>query len=338
MKFTYTKYKLNNQLLYNSIDNAEIIRYDDKFEIMLRPFANFSGKYIIIEILNNNHKTISFKTVKIGFSESLPIDINLINPSNFFYIEIDKKTSKFIISNYNNSEKIILKSELLHKKIYENFYPIIIDEVELHKDFLLYNNEKEEYKELTAIVFNHNIDSINGVTSKEEITFGCYFYESDDQLFNTDDENTILREIILIYDANMFLKDKDKKEKILFIYNFLTNITFESRLSKYYYFLKRDGFFLLSGIKFFNNGDIYENGVYQGNIRQAFKENKLIHGERFGTYKSSYDNPYLFAIIKGRKFLGFVEDRFEFYNQFNKDIFDILVENCIKHGKMINDL
>lgn len=220
-------------------------------------------------------------------------------------------------------------------KIYEELFPVIIDECEFYEEFVLMAGKSYNYKELTAIMFNHNKDTINGITKLENIILVCIFYESSDQLFDTADEATHIDEVTFTYNGNMFLKSKEKKDKIIFIYDLLARTSFEMRLDKYLFFLKRDGYFLIGNIKFHNNGDIYEDDKFQGNIQKAFLENKLINGVKFTTYKSGYQNPYIFAIVKGRKMMGFLEDRFEFYNQFNKDVFDFLVAKCIQTGSMI---
>lgn len=99
-------------------------------------------------------------------------------------------------------------------------------------------------------------------------------------------------------------------------------------------FLRKDGFYIFGSLKFNDNGDVFQNNIFQGNIRKAYKEEKLIMGDSFNSYKISQVDPYRFGIIKGSKFFGLAHDIFEVRNCFNKDVFDLLVKNCIRNGKM----
>lgn len=187
-----------------------------------------------------------------------------------------------------------------------------------------------------VIFFNAKSTSMNSATISSEIFSEYLFYKPTKSIFDKNENDIEVGTFGLSNNGGLFnLFNKERKIKVNFIYEFLRERTFEQRFEKYLYFLNRDGYFIHYDIIFYNNGDIFEDGVFQGNIKTAASQNKLIHGQLYGGHANKTYDPYAFEIIKDSKNFGFQHDVFRLQNMLNKDIFDILVSNCLKSGNMI---
>ena len=198
------------------------------------------------------------------------------------------------------------------------------------KHFIV-DGEKYDYDEIVGIIYEADERYMNGIRTSGKAEANFYFTKSNDTILDFDSPD------MSIFSLNLqrgILPNRSKTDNFNFVVEFLTNISFQNRLNRYLNFLKKDGYFIFGSLKFYDNGDIYTSDVLQGNIRKAFKEDKLIFGDSFSTYKHRQVNPYRFGIIKGSKYFGLAHDIFEIKNCFNKDIFDLLVANCLKTGNM----
>jgi hypothetical protein len=198
------------------------------------------------------------------------------------------------------------------------------------KHFIV-DGEKYDYDEIVGIIYEADERYMNGIRTSGKAEANFYFTKSNDTILDFDSPDMSTFSLNL---QRGIIPNRNKTDNFNFVVEFLTNISFQNRLSRYLNFLKKDGYFIFGSFKFYDNGDIYTSDVLQGNIRKAFKEEKLIFGDSFSTYKHSQVNPYRFGIIKGSKYFGLAHDIFEIKNCFNKDIFDLLVKNCIKNGNM----
>jgi hypothetical protein len=213
-----------------------------------------------------------------------------------------------------------------------NAKPFIYDnDCIFYSNHFIVDGEQYNYNDIVAIIYEANEKRVNGVrtSGKAEATF--YFTKSNTTILDFDSPD------MGVFCLNLqkgIIPNKSKIDKFNFVINFLTNISFQNRLNRYLNFLRKDGFYIFGSLKFHDNGDIFQNDVFQGNIRKAFKEEKLIFGDSFNSYKIKQVDPYVFGIIKGSKLFGLLNDVFELRNCFNKDIFDLLAKNCIKNGKM----
>jgi hypothetical protein len=195
-----------------------------------------------------------------------------------------------------------------------------------YSNHFIVDGEEYKYNEIVGIIYIANENYMNGVRTSGKAEAHFYFTKSNITILDDSSQ-----------DLGIFTLNLQKgilPSKSNYVVEFLTNISFQNRLNRYLDFLKKDGCFVFGSFKFHDNGDIYSNNILQGNIRKAFKEEKLIFRDSFRTYKHSQEDPYRFGIIKGSKFFGLAHDIFEIRNVFNKDIFDLLVKNCIKNGKM----
>ena len=204
-------------------------------------------------------------------------------------------------------------------------------------DCIFYSNhfvvdgEQYNYSEIVGIIYEANERRMNGVRTSGKAEAIFYFTKSNDTILDFDSPDMGTFSLNL---QKGIIPSRSKTDNFNFVIEFLTNISFQNRLNRYLNFLRRDGFFVFGSLKFQDNGDVFQNNVFQGNIRKAYREEKLIFGDFFSTYKHSHVDPYRFGIIKGNKFFGLAHDIFELRNCFNKDIFDLLAENCIHNGKM----
>lgn len=200
-----------------------------------------------------------------------------------------------------------------------------------YSNHFIVDGEQYNYNEIVAIIYEANERYMNGVRTSGKAEASFYFTKSNDTILDFDSPDMGIFSLDL---QKGIIPSRSKTDNFNFVVEFLTNISFQNRLNRYLNFLKKDDFFVFGSFKFHDNGDIYSDNVFQGNIRKAFKEEKLIFGDSFSTYKHRQVDPYRFGIIKGSKFFGLAHDIFEIRNAFNKDIFDILVKNCIRNGKM----
>ena len=208
--------------------------------------------------------------------------------------------------------------------------PLIYDkDCIFYKKHLIVDGLKLEYKDLAIICHKSESKYVNGIniTKKADAE---YFFDKTNTSFFKDCYGSFVMDIKkgLLPINNHLIKQFD------YIHQFLSEISFENRLYRTKHFIEKDGFLSISNVQFHNNGDIYCGNDFQGNIKKAFEDGKLIWGDKYGGYKHKISDPYSFKIIKGSSFLGFLEDSFSYSNFFNKDIFDLLVTNCIKTGKM----
>lgn len=200
-----------------------------------------------------------------------------------------------------------------------------------YSNHFIVDGEKYNYSEIVGIVYKANERYVNGVRTSGKAEAIFYFTKSNETILDFDSPD------LGTFSMNLqkgIIPNRSKTDNFNFALEFLTKISFQNRLNRYLYFLRKDGCFVYGTLKFQDNGDIFSDNVLHGNIRKAFREEKLIFGDSFRTYKHSQENPYRFGIIKGSKFFGLAHDIFEIENCFNKDIFDLLVKNCIKNGKM----
>ena len=204
-------------------------------------------------------------------------------------------------------------------------------------DCIFYSNHfivdeiQYNYNEIVGVIYEANERTMNGVRTSGKVEVHFYFTKSNDTILDFDSPDMSTFSLNL---QKGILPSRSKIDNFNFVVEFLTNISFQNRLNRYLSFFKKDGYCVYGSFKFHDNGDIYSNNVFQGNIRKAFKDEKLIFGDSFSTYKQRIVDPYRFGIIKGSKFFGLAHDIFEIRNCFDKDIFDLLVKNCIRNGKM----
>lgn len=204
-------------------------------------------------------------------------------------------------------------------------------------DCIFYSNhfvvdgEQYNYNEIVGIIYEANERRMNGVRTSGKAEAIFYFTKSNDTILDFDSPDMGTFSLNL---QKGIIPSRSKTDNFNFVIEFLTNISFQNRLNRYLNFLRKDGFYIFGSLKFNDNGDVFQNNIFQGNIRKAYKEEKLIMGDSFNSYKISQVDPYRFGIIKGSKFFGLAQDIFEVRNCFNKDVFDLLVKNCIRNGKM----
>lgn len=206
----------------------------------------------------------------------------------------------------------------------------------LYANYMIVDNLKLNYRDLTVITQERRVSYTNGVKITDNAVSEYIFYDSEVALLGKDLDEKGFETFGMSYKKGLIPfgnnKNRDRYESV---HNFLSSVSFEERLNKHIYFLKRDGYFNIVDTFFHNNGDIFTEGKFIGNIQKANLDNKLIFGENYGGRVNRISNPYALGFIHDSKLLGFSEDKTVLNNVINKDIVDLLITNCIKTGKMI---
>jgi hypothetical protein len=199
------------------------------------------------------------------------------------------------------------------------------------------DDEKYPYDELALILFTGNSKSINGVSLNHKIQMTLFFsdkehfsypFPSEDEFYNATAK--------FEYERGLIPTNAIIGKKLEFIYEYLSNKTFENRINKYFLSLKKYGKFTVfrDYFVFNDNGDLYENGKFIGNFKERYEKDKLINGLSYGGYSNKTTDPFIYGFEKGTKYLGLISDNFEFRNIINRDIMSILFNNLYKTGKM----
>jgi hypothetical protein len=215
-------------------------------------------------------------------------------------------------------------------------FPIEYDENCIFFDhYLIMDNERYDYNELSIITYIGESNFMNGVTIKQDISLSLIFIKQDYLPFPIN-ENTISGIVEFDYKRGLIPTNKKLGKIIEFMYNYLKELTLENRLKKHIKSLVLHGkFSFWEGLPiYYNNGDFYSNNEYLGNFKEMFLKGKIIDGERYGGYKNRTINPYTYGFERGTKFFGLVQDKVEFNNIINRDVMYILFANLYKNGKM----
>lgn len=202
------------------------------------------------------------------------------------------------------------------------------DRLVMDGDVFLYNN-------IVYIIFEQVVDKMNGYKLKDDITFK-WFSTTNEINYLDIDGNFFLDDAVNFDFKKGILPTFNKKGKIIrSLYEYISRVTFEKRLSLYFNTFKKYGKINMYDLTIHNNGDLYDEGKYEGNIVEKYESGKLLWGDSYGSYSNNVNDPYHFGFIKGSKFFGLVTDEFAIRNTINKDVFDKMIGRLISNGKLI---
>lgn len=203
------------------------------------------------------------------------------------------------------------------------------------QDYMIMDNEKYPYEELAIIIYNANSKYVNGIRINHFIQLTLYFINKDYIPFpmNSSQLSGIAQ---FNYEKGLIPTNLKLGKIIEFINSYLQTKTFEKRLKRHLNSLEMyNKFSFGEGLPvFFNNGDLFNNGIFEGNLKVMNDNDKIIDGEKYGGYKNKVSNPYTYGFEKGTKFFGLIADKVEFGNTINRDIMYVLFNNLYKRGKM----
>lgn len=215
-------------------------------------------------------------------------------------------------------------------------FPIEFDKsCHFHEDYLIMDGKKYRYNELFSIIYTDDSRYVNGVRISHKINMILAFTNKDYIPFPIEDEDFTG---IAKFDFDRGLVPTNTRlGKVLeFIFKYLQSKTFEQRLQRQLKSLDIYGkFSFFDDLPvFFNNGDLFINGKFVGNLKEKYDNGKIIDGERYGGYKDKHSNPYVYGFEKGTKFFGLISEKVEFANNINRDVMNRLFNNLYRTGKM----
>lgn len=214
---------------------------------------------------------------------------------------------------------------------------------ELDKNCVFYSNHfiiddlKIDYSDIATIVWKNSRKTMNGFDINSDTDYVLLATKENYSPDLTDKNSESLFyagkdfsfKVGIIKTHRAFLKRQS------FVHNFLYEISRSHRIEKALNTISKFGYITPHNeLKIFDNGDFINNGKFEGNLLERFRENKLINGVKYGGYSHNVTNPYEFGFIKGTRFFGIFEDKFIFHNVSNADIMDILFHNLFKNGKL----
>ena len=237
--------------------------------------------------------------------------------------------------------------EKSQKKRYEHLYAPTAEKsfevsgVQFYDTYLINGSTKVMFDQIGSISFWSSRQTYNGILSDTESNLKL-FIDLNPNSFEQIDHDKNRSVIEMDVSTGLFSSgNKKDREKITFLYQFLTNVTFENRIIRYINAIRRNGYFEYpSSVRIFNNGDIEKKGK-RGNIGQAIKDGLLVYGNYKLSGRNSYSDPFHFAIYEtgGVKIAlaGFeLADKLSFGVHYDKDVFDALLNFYQKNGVFFN--
>lgn len=231
------------------------------------------------------------------------------------------------------------ESKTAHLYIPTDEKPLEINGVNFFGQHFIYNGTRYEYAKIVSIKYFAEQNSTNFVTTNTKNEF-LLFMDCGD---NFPLENRLSKNVV-DFSTSSFMgvgSGQKTREKLSFIYNYLSKLTFNIRIALYIHQIKSNGFFHYphehntTGYKIFNNGDIQKDGKVLINIKTAFDNKKVEYTAHMSTWnnRSSYSNPYLLTFIQP----GFFAKNTEIQMLYDKDIFDKILFQVFKTGKILTD-
>lgn len=204
-----------------------------------------------------------------------------------------------------------------------------------YEEYMIMDGNKYPYSELSTIIYSSERKNVNGISISNNIEMSLSFIEEDFIPFPMN-EKYLTGIAQFSYQRGLIPTNNHLGKLLDFIHVYLSKKTLEQRLKRHLKSLEIYGkFSFWEGLPtFFNNGDLFDNGKFEGNFKEMFEKNKIIDGEKYGSYKNKVNNPYIYGFEKGTKFFGLIVDKVEFGNTINRDIMYILFNNLYKNGKM----
>lgn len=213
--------------------------------------------------------------------------------------------------------------------------PLIYNDLKLYGSYLE-TDRRLKYEDVIFVIFKSSSESMNGVRTSEEIKFILCFKE-DWEVFDPLDPYIL----DLSYKPTFAGFSNKTFEILTFIYNYISIRTFQSRLERSLYFIKRDGYLEKGGLRILIDGSVNDkNDKKVADIIEAYDKNLISYGDFWSGLKSSAYDPYTFSIYLNSqptfRFFGLdFNKKVQFMTLANKDVFDFLLARLIETKSLL---
>jgi len=208
--------------------------------------------------------------------------------------------------------------------------PIQIRSVQVYPDRLVYEDNIYMLEKLQFIFYFAEISTMNFISSRHKSFFIVGINEKDNKSWRVTLTDNFQPSII---GSNI---SKIEYEQLSLVYNYISEVSFSTRLNLFIDMIEEDGFFPYDDYEFHYNGEIKKKGRTVVNLLQEKKENINI-GSAWQGLKSSSKNPFEFSISSGApkmKILGFeTGNKLKFNTYINHDVFTTLILSFMDNGK-----
>lgn len=219
-----------------------------------------------------------------------------------------------------------------YKHLYEptDDNPFELNDAIFYSDYLIYNTTTYKYSDIKSIKFHAKVKNTNGINTDTETDF---YIEFPNRTLN-------------LSRSSFFGIGSGKKtrEKMAFIQSFLKQITFKSRLSRYFEEISSNGYFSYPPYyKIHNNGDVEKKGSIVDNICKAHKSNRFDYGNIYFSSplgRAQYYDPFCMFIWKSEdssRNLLFSKKTAEIEVYNDKDVFDALITKLLTDGEILSN-
>lgn len=233
------------------------------------------------------------------------------------------------LKNYNSQ---LENKKTEHLYIPSDDKPFLFNEFTFFSNTFKINGIQYYYHDICSLYMLSKQTTFNFITDYE-INFKLLLNRKSGKDFPL--ENRLNDDIIdLSAESFMIYRNKKNRDKSIFLYEFLSNLTFKLRLQRYIDCLQIDGYFTYPyEIKIYRNGDVYRANQLKGNIVEAYRNGKLVYGDsKFLSLTGNYSSdPYLFQLNRNNSSLSFFgsNNLVSFYIYYDRDVFNSLIDLII---------
>jgi hypothetical protein len=232
-----------------------------------------------------------------------------------------------------NQERLEKKSDHLYEPTDKR--PLILSDLKLYGSYIECI-QRFSYDDIAAIQYETSSNSSYGIPIDSKIKSSIYFSRAEN-IFQIEEWDMVMQ---LNHQKTIGIIGKKTFELINYAIAYLRNRTFNNRLYKYVEFIQNNGFIELDDYKLHTNGDIFNSkDEFEINLIEAYEKNLIEYGSEWSGKYNTID-PYSFIIYKtGKptvKFLGMsLRNNISFYNTFNQDVIDVIINNLLTTKKML---
>jgi hypothetical protein len=232
---------------------------------------------------------------------------------------------KIYFSNLNNALKTYRNK---HKYTPTAETPIFLKNIKFYSDYFLYKNTKISYRDVYGIKHKFSKKYMNGIRTDNDLSFYFYF-QSKAFDYKTIEVNLSVVNEILVW---------RKRETTSILLYWMLDKTFQNRLNNYISEIKEIGYLVYNGEKIYNNGDLHHNDKFAVNLIEEKEKGNIWYGVSLNSIfgQNRGQNPYLFRIKNGvQKPRLFEKRNIDINIEYNKDVFDLIIQGIFKNGYII---
>lgn len=217
--------------------------------------------------------------------------------------------------------------------------PIVFDGIEFFDSYFQFQNQTFQYKDIGLIWRQDSVEKMNGVKTVDAIVCHLGITPSETDWVGDDDFS-----LDLSYRPSVAMFRDKNLELVRFIADYIAKSTLLTRYQRYQRFFQRDGYILIDGWKFYENGDVIGDDMsIATNFLDAFNEERIEYGDtQWSGVKYSHYDPYTLHIYLNSRsrvrFLGFsFRKKLSISMVVNKDVIDVLLSNLVTHGSFFSN-